>query len=378
VASATISIAALTFSLTIVALTVASQQFGPRLLRNFMRDVSNQVVLGAFIAIFIYCLLVLGAIRSPEESPFVPYLSVTIGVGAALGGLGVLIFFIDHISASIHAANVIEVVGREIDAAVDRLFPEQIGRGGPRTAAAIAPPTGAGTAVRATRGGYLQAVDGDGLLEAALSSQTVMRLECRPGDPIVQGNRVATIWPAAGPPLAQQVNQALVIGVQRTDLQDLEFSIDQLVEVAARALSPGVNDPFTAVNCVDRLCRALCRLADRELPSAARRDDDGVVRVIAQPWTFAGALDAAFHQIRQYGRSSAAVSARLLEALAVLAGRVRRPEDAAAILRHAEMVARGAAEALPVPADRRDVAERFERLRVRLEGTRLNPTEVDV
>jgi uncharacterized membrane protein len=366
VASATITVAGLTFSLTIVALTVASQQFGPRLLRNFMRDLSNQIVLGSFVAIFIYCLLVLGAIRSPEEDAFVPYLSVTIGVGISILGLGVLIYFIHHVSTSIHAANVIEVVGREIDGAIDRLFPEHIGAAGPRPDGAVPVPDGPGGAVCARGDGYLQAIDGDGLLEAARACDAVVRLECRPGDLIVAGNRVATVWPAAEASLAERINEALVVGVQRTDLQDLEFSIDQLVEVAARALSPGVNDPFTAMNCIDRLCSPLCRLAARELPSPARRDADGAVRLILRPWTFIGAVDAAFNQIRQYGRGSAAVTMRLLEALAILAGRVCRPDDAAAVLRQAEMIARGAEDGLAEPRDRAEAAERFARVRQRL------------
>jgi uncharacterized membrane protein len=326
-----------------------------------MLDVSNQVVLGAFVAIYVYCLLVLGAIRGEEESEFVPYFSVTVGVALAILGLGVLIYFIHHVSTSIHAANVVASVGGEIDAAIDRLFPEPIGDEEPQDREAAPVPGGPGERVPASCGGYLQAVDGDGLLGAAREAGAVVRLDCRPGDLIVEGGRIATVWPAADPALAERIHSALIVGVQRTSLQDLEFSIDQLVEVGARALSPGTNDPFTAINCIDRLCSALCRLAEREMPAAARRDDDGAVRVIARPWTFDGALDAAFNQLRQYGRGHAAVTIRLLEALEVLARRVRRPDDAAAVARHAEMAARGA-DGLPEPNDRAEVGERFGRV----------------
>jgi uncharacterized membrane protein len=129
VAGSIISVAGVTFSIKIAALTLASQQFGPRLLRNFMADRGNQFVLGTFIATFLYCLLVLRTVRSWEDAEFVPHLSVTLGVLLAVASLGVLIYFIHHIAASIQASNVIARVSGELQAAIDRLFPEDLGHG---------------------------------------------------------------------------------------------------------------------------------------------------------------------------------------------------------------------------------------------------------
>jgi uncharacterized membrane protein len=361
VAGAMITIAGLTFSITIVAITVASQHYGARMLRSFMRDVANQFVLGTFIAIFLYCLLVLGAIRSEEPHTFVPDLSVTMSVLFAVVGLGVLIFFIHHVSRSIDAAQLVDVVGREIDANVDTLFPEQLGED--ESERPIDAPQGAGVGVASTVSGYIQVIDDDNLIGAARDHDVVVRLERRPGDLIVAGARFATVWgqrPDAA--LLRKLNAALVVGSERNSLQDLQFSIDQLVEIALRALSPGINAPFTAVLCIDRLTLALCRLAGRRLPGGERFDQDGTLRVIARPWSFAGALASAYDQIREHAASSTAVSARLLESLTTLAAHVRRRADAAAVLRQATLVERSYSLTTHDGADREVIREHAARV----------------
>ncbi|MFO7662221.1 MAG: DUF2254 family protein, partial [Chloroflexota bacterium] len=158
--------------------------------------------------------------------------------------------------------------------------------------------------------------------------------------------------------LIDKVRSLFVLGNQRTPNQDIEFGVNQLVEIAVRALSPGLNDPFTAMTCVDHLGSVLCRLATRAMPSHYRHDHQNQLRVISPANTFAEVTNAAFNQIRQYSRSSAAVTIRLLETIAVIAGFAYRPEDRAALLRHAEMIARGAIEGLPENEDRRAVEER--------------------
>ena len=150
------------------------------------------------------------------------------------------------------------------------------------------------------------------------------------------------------------------MGNQRTSGQDIEFAVNQLVEIAIRALSPGVNDPFTAMVCVDRLGSALCRLAELDMPSPYRHDTQDQIRVITPVFTFPDVTDAAFNQIRQYGRSSTAVTIRLLETIAEVAGSAHRPEDRAALLRHAKMIARGASDGLLEDEDRQEVEEHFQ------------------
>lgn len=370
-AGAQITIAGLTFSMTIVALTVAAQQFGPRLLRNFMRDVGNQVVLGTFVASFVYCMLVQGQIRGGDESTWVPSLSLAMAVVLALASLLVLIYFIHHVSSSIHASELVALVGSEIDASIDNLFPEEAGREADedRQGPDGVIPDDPGAEVQGEAIGYVQAIDLEGLMVIACDSDLLIRLDCRPGDRVVQGCPIATVWPRPTDEVGRAINRALIVGAQRTPVQDLEFSIDQLVEVAVRALSPGINDPFTAMTCVDRLSAALCTLAQRTIPSPVRLDGSGRPRVVARPWTFCGALDAAFNQIRQYARGTTAVSIRLVEGLALVAGRVRRPEDRAAVRRQLEMIERGAV-ALEEPLDRGALLRRVAEVRRVLGGER--------
>ena len=368
VAGSMITVAGVVFSMTLVTLSLASSQLGPRLLRIFMRDTSTQVVLGTFIATFLYCLLVLRTIRRAEEVVFVPHLSVTLGVILAIASVGVLIFFIHHVSVSIQANEIAARIGRELIEKIDHLFPGHIGRRVPRSP--TEPPDSGfleafdreARPVVADGDGYLQFIDGEALLALAVEEDLVLRLERRPGDYVVAGGPLALVWPGTRVTdrLTDQVQSLFVLGHQRTFDQDIEFGVNQLVEIAVRALSPGLNDPFTAMTCVDHLGSALCRLASRDMPSPYRQDRQNQLRVIAPGTTFEGVVDAAFDQIRQFGRASAAVTIRLLETIAVVAGFVHRPEDRATLLRHAEMIARGASEGLPEAADRRAVEERWQ------------------
>ena len=169
------------------------------------------------------------------------------------------------------------------------------------------------------------------------------------------------VWPAdrITDALVDQLNAAFVFGNQRNAVQDVEFSLRQLVEIAVRALSPGINDPFTAIACVDRIGSALCRLARRDAPSPLRHDAEGRLRLVAPGASFAGIVDAAFNQIRQYSRSNPAVAIRMLDVIAQIAGHVQHTQDADCLLRHAGMILRGAREAVPEADDRLAVETRF-------------------
>ena len=366
VAGSMITIAGVVFSMTLVALSLASSQLGPRLLRSFMRDSTTQVVLGTFIATFLYCLLVLRTIRRAEEVAFVPHLSVTLGVLLAVASVGVLIYFIHHVSVSIQANETVARISKELLGKIDQLFPEHIGRGAPMIPTEP-PDVGFFEAfdkdarpVGADGDGYLQFIDGAALLALAMEEDLVVRVERRPGSYVVSSCPLALIWPEsrATDRLTDQVRSFFVLGNQRTSDQDIEFGVNQLVEIAVRALSPGLNDPFTAMTCVDHLGSVLCRLATRAIPSHYRRDRQNQLRVIAPANTFPEVTDAAFNQVRQYSRSSAAVTIRLLETIAVVAGFAHRPEDRTTLRRHAEMIARGAMDGLPEREDRRAVEER--------------------
>jgi uncharacterized membrane protein len=366
VAGSMMTITSVTFSITIVALQLASSQFGPRLLRNFMRDRGNQVSLGTFIATFAYCLLILRTVNGTEGQQFVPHISVTVGLLLALTSLGVLIYFIHHAAASIQVENVIATVSRDLDQAIARLYPECLGAGpSGRTQEETARDVPAGLdresrPVAAPWSGYLQTIDVDRLLGVAREHDLVIHVSRRPGKFLIAGGDLARAWPGdrVDDEVVGAIQGAFYLGPTRTLTQDIEFAIDQLVEIAVRALSPGVNDPFTAINCVDRLGASLVVLAGKEIPSAYRYDDERL-RIVVDTSTIRGIVNAAFDQIRQAARNDAAVTIRLLETIAAVAAQARNDDLRAALRRQAEMVHRGGQEALPEEWDRREADERF-------------------
>jgi uncharacterized membrane protein len=368
IAGSMITLAGVVFSMTLVALSLASSQLGPRLLRNFMRDTTTQVVLGTFVATFLYCLMILRTIRRANEVTFIPHLSVTLSVLLAVLSVGVLIYFIHHVSISIQANEVVARVGMELNEGIKRLFPERMGQGAPEMATEPPDKEFLHTFGREARpigsaeDGYLQFVDGDALMALAMQEDVVIRLERRPGHYVVTTRPLVLVWPGnkINDELIDTVQSAFALGNQQTPRHDIEFAVNQLVEIALRALSPGVNDPFTAVTCIDHLGSALCRLAQRDMPSPYRYDKEEQLRVIAPVFTFADVTDTAFNQIRQYGRSSFAVTIRLLETIAEVAGCVDRPEDSAALVRQAQMIARGARDGLLEEEDRKDVEKCFQ------------------
>jgi len=367
VAGSMIAIAGTVFSMTLVALSLASSQLGPRLLRNFMRDTVNQVVLGTFVATFVYCLLVLRTIRRADEVAFVPHLSVSIGVLLAIASVGVLIYFIHHISVSIQADEVVARVWRELESGIDRLFPSHLGK--PASVALKAPGEANLPAafardarpVAALEDGYLQLIDADALIALAIQDDLLLQLERRPGHYVVKGQALVIVWPGdrVTESLVIRMNAAFVLGNRRTAAQDIESSFHQLVEIAVRALSPGINDPFTAIACVDRLGSALCRLARRDIPSTHRLDPDGRLRLIAQGSTFSGIVDTAFNQVRQCARSNPAVAIRMLDSIVQIAAHMQCRQDASCLLRHAHMIVRGAREAVPDADDLATVEASF-------------------
>lgn len=366
-AGAMIAIAGTVFSMTLVALSLASSQLGPRLLRNFMRDTANQLVLGSFVATFVYCLFVLRTIRRADEGVFVPHLTVSIAVLLAVISIGVLIYFIHHISVSIQADQVVARVGRDLLQGLDRLFPIDVGNS--KSDASTVPneaelPEGFSNEARpvgALEDGYLQFINCDVLMALANKEDLLIRLERRPGHYIINGGAMAMVWPKdrVTDTLVDKINSAFVLGNQRTATQDIEFYFDQLVEIALRALSPGVNDPFTAITCIDRLGAGLCRLAQRGMPSTQRFDPQGRLRLVVSGSTFAGIVDTAFNQIRQSSRSNPAVAIRLLDAIMQIAGHVKSMEDASCLQRHAIMIIRGARESVPEAEDLVDVETVF-------------------
>jgi len=367
VAGSMVSVAATAFSITIVALQLAASNFGPRLLRNFMQDTGNQVVLGTFIGTFIYCLLVLRTIHGEgdEYSQFVPQLAVTVGILLAIISIGILIYFIHHASTIIQASHVIHNVSADLHSAIKRLFPEKIGLSEPEDRQGIVEiPTNfdeEALPIYANNTGYLQIIDDEELMNIACQYNLLIRLQTRPGKFIVQGGDLVLIFPSEkiNKRLTKKINDAFILGKERTEQQDVEFPINQLVEIALRALSPAVNDPFTAIRCIDQLSAGFCHLVQRNFPSPYRYDNYNKLRVIAEGIKFPGLMDAAFNQIRQYGCSDVAVTVRLLEALATIATYTNNSKYQVILHHHADMILQNSQEKLSQEKDYKDVEERY-------------------
>lgn len=350
VAGSMITVAGVVFSIVIVALVLATQQFGPRLLRNFMRDTGNQIVLGTFIATFIYCLLILRNVRGTEEISFVPHLSVSMAVVLALVSLAVLIYFIHHVAESIQASNVIASVGRDLEQSIERLFPEnEREETNDNPTEVLRQLNRQKEPVRTRKGGYIRAIDTGTLLDAAKNKDLVLHFCCRPGDFIVPEDPLGYILAEepADEELVEAVNEAIILGSRRTLSQDQRLAVNQLVEIAMRALSPGINDPFTAINCIDQLTSALSRFGGRQPAPPYRFDDEGNLRLVLQPVDFSLLLDAAFSPIYNYGRNSGLVTRHLLKSLTVLARHVTHSHARSSVRQLADTIHEVSRKALP-------------------------------
>jgi len=370
IGGAMITVTGVVFSITVVTLSITSSQFGSRVLRSFMDDQVTQVSIGLFIGTSIYCFLMMRAVREIDGTAFIPHLSVALSVLLAMVSTTMLIYFIHHVALAIQAPKLVAAVAADLDASINRLFPEKISE--PPEDDSPSPPivveddesdTDPFT-VNADREGYLQAVDAEGLIEIACEHDLVIELTKRPGDFVVRDVPVARVRHVGDDvdEIASGINDTLIVGSRRTPRQDVLCAVDEIVEVAVRALSPGINDPFTAVTCIDRLGATIGRLARRRIPSPYRYDHEGQLRLIAQPIKFEDVLDCAFTKIREYGRTSASVMQHLMSTLETILQQTQQPADRQAVIRQAEMVLEGFSMVEHQECDRQRLEVSFNRL----------------
>jgi uncharacterized membrane protein len=360
IATSMITLAGVIFSITILTLSIASQQYGPRLLRNFIRHRGNQFVLGTFVATFIYCILVLR--MTGADAGFTPHVSGAASVLLGILSIGVLVFFFHHVAISIQASSVVRTVSLELYEGIRELYPEEVGttEEDADEREGIEEEMGSSQPIRSRAEGFIQSIDTEALYSLAVERDLVIRIERRPGKYAVtkgilvrvlsRGKLEATV--------EEQIRSAFIFGRERQHLQDIEFSIEQLVEVAVRALSPSVNDPFTALACLERLGEAFCRLSARKFPSPYRCDDGGKLRLIAPRPTYEGLLDAGLNQIRQYGAGSMAVMVRMLEVILEIA-QCAKTRERHPLWEHAGMIARAGMRCAREKRDRRDLIQRY-------------------
>jgi uncharacterized membrane protein len=382
IAGSMITVAGVVFSITIVALSLASSQFGSRLLRAFMRDRFTQLVLGTFISTFLYCLLVLLFVRRRGGESSVPEVATALGVVLAVVSLVVLVAFIHHVSTSIQAEGVIASVVEELDEQLDRFVcAADREQEEPRSWPEI---EGTGRPVASVADGYLLGVDLERLVGWARHRGAALEVETRPGRYVVVGDQLVRVHlpdPEGGErhepndaavafeegELAE-LRSAFAFGSRRTAERDPLFPFEQLVEIALRALSPGINDPITAVACIHRLASALCRVAPHGLPADVHLDEHGVPRVLLRGPDFAELVASALDPLRGYGSNSAMVMDALLELLAAVEARTRTPARREVLAEHLAALLAAADRDLAHERDRRRLHERAAPLAHRLGG----------
>jgi len=373
IAAAVITVVGVVFSITILALTLASQQFGPRMMRNFVRDIGNQVTLGVFVGTFVYSVLALVSIGSASKE-FVPYLSTSVAEALLMVDLAVLIYFIHHIAKSIQLPEVIAGIADDLMKSIDAEFPDKVGDGD--GADAVSPKHGGksvpelltlieerGAEVPSQVSGYIQYVGYSQLIGIATRTDSVIRLEHRPGHYLATGRALAMVWPrGAAPEVARALSKAHVTGPHRTLVQDPVFAIDQLVEIAIRALSAAVNDTFTALTCIDWLSAGLGRVSGRVLDEGVYRDAEGYVRLIESDPSYARMVNRAFDKIRQSAARNPAVLIRLIDSLGSIMLDTTSPEQRVVLRRQADMMLRLSEETVTEQNDLEEIRFRYRRL----------------
>ena len=364
VAAAIITVVGVVFSVILLTLTLASTQFGPRMLRNFIRDRSTQLTLGTFVATFVYAVLVLASIGVGSRGDFVPHISVTVTLALMVADLAVLIHFIHHTAVSIQLPHVIASIAADLAEAIREQGsgnPDPHPKTGPTAVELVARAEEGGAVLLAPVSGYLQFIKHQDLVRLATGADAVINLEYRPGHFVVRGQRFATVWPPEAAPLVRQVlGRAHIVGPHRTLSQDVSFGIDQLVEIALRALSAAVNDTFTALTCIDWLGESLCKIVVQWHPARVHRDDRGFIRVIAPEPSYDRLVQRSFEKLRQSSLGQPAVMIRLLDALARIMAETTSEGQRRVLLEQAEMINRAGERSVPEASDRADIQRRYE------------------
>ncbi|WP_254073614.1 DUF2254 domain-containing protein [Cellulophaga sp. HaHaR_3_176] len=368
ISAAMIGVAGTVFSITLVALTLASSQFGPRLIRNFMYVRLNQIVLGSYVSTYLYCLFVLNAIKDNDGYTFIPKLSILLAIIAAFTNIILLIVFIHQIATSIQADKVISDISQIISTQVKTLFPENMGdefEDEKRVNAdAIKSRYTHTKLIKSHKNGYFQYIDNESLLEEIQNIDGLLELYFKPGDHLVEGINIGKLYTNKDIDDEQydDISDNFVIGNTKSSQQDLQFSIYQMVEIASRALSPGVNDPFTAITCIDNLTATMCRLAQANYPSNYRVDKNDVLRIITENLEFEDFLDASFNQIRQYSAGNTAVVIKLMDGLTTISVFAKKDAYKKALVKHAKMVLNVGKQSLNEVNDFKNLEERSKKI----------------
>lgn len=366
-ASSMMSVMGITFSMTLLALTLASSQYTSRILRNFMRSRVTQVTLGTFAGIFVYCLIVMHTIRT-GTTPFVPSMAVFFAFILAFFGIAVLIFFIHHIASSIQASSIIASIAQETNASIDRLLPEkqdsQADEDESQNPIIDSLDERTWYPVPSAVSGYIELVNDNALLQLAEEIRTIVRTEHGIGAFVVQDTALVSLALTYPPEQStiDAINAAYSIGRHRSVEQDPAFGIRQIVDMAIKALSPGVNDTSTAVMCVDYLTSIMARLAGRKFPVSHRYEGE-TLRVIAIVPSFEGLLADAFDQIRGSAEVNVAILMRILGALHTIGSLTIKPNHIQALNEQLQYIAEVVGRCIEANHDRVRLEKRLSEVR---------------
>lgn len=324
IASSTITVTGVVFSITIVALSLTAAQYSPRVLRNFMADRANQLVLGVFLGVYVYCLLVLRTVRGGEDA-FVPGISILVALLLALIGIGFLIFFIHHVAVSIQVSQIATRISRDTIAAIRTMYPQKLEAYAAAAAGDNAALEWRAVASRAT--GYIQQIDFARLAGAAREAHRVVRMEKVVGEFVIEGHPLLAVSGPEDPqtPFLQALHSAYAINSYRDVSQDPAFGLQQLVDIAQRALSPGVNDIGTARNLLHHISAVLCELATRAVPEEQYVFCEGELALVRRGITFEQHVELALAPIRRDAIGKPEMLMQLLDALAVLGRSTSEP-----------------------------------------------------
>lgn len=363
-AGATLGVAGVAFSVTIVAVSFASSNYGPRLIGNFMGDRTNQVILGVFVATFVYCIAVLSTVHTSAEfsdttlASFVPHASVFFALLLTLAAVGALIVYIHHIPESINIMNLTAEIGKKLHNAIVTMLDEDEQRGRTEQDASIEPwhtpsQLEGGLKICAKVAGFIQQFDLEALSTLARKNRLQIVLHRSPGDFIVAGEVIMSAHPAtpAEASIAEKMRNCYTQGANRTDAQDVLFLSDQLVEVLGRALSTGVNDPHTAMLCLDWLRAGLVAFARRSAAEPARKSDLVFYRRV----TFEDMVNRSFDEMRQYVAADRTATLRALSVLEDLALVVSRQKMVDVCVLQMKRLAGSANELLAESAARKEI-----------------------
>jgi uncharacterized membrane protein len=347
IATSIMTVVTIVFAILLMTLTLTSTQFSPRILISFVRDRTTQWTLGAFLGTFAYCIAALPAARALPK-PFVPVVAVTGAMVLVLFCVGWLIYFINHISRSINVNYIIDRIAGETELVIDELMPD-LRASFPAIERYHTPIADDGTAILNRRSGYIRYIDINLLIALATAYHICVHVERRVGQFVPAGVPLVRLSAREGVSAdhAAHLIAAFDIGPTRTMQQDVEFGIIQIADIALRAISPAINDPSTAISCVDQLSRIMILWISRVPPSSQYFGQPHVLRVVV-PWmSVDGLLDTAFEQIRHYAAADAAVSLRLMRAFLDIASTTQDLDLRAKLANRARRVAAGCAERLP-------------------------------